>query len=554
MSDLLPPTPERPDGGPVHTQNVLDGAPGYAELRHQRLARRWAWFAWVMVLSPAGAIVAMNTVFAPPAPETPPEPQAGDAVALELPSRALIGLQQWVTNLGAAPADFDAQMRQAARDSIDPERAPAADMVRFAPVASRLDGPDAALDLLDAAASQFEGETNAEMARAHLLRLFDAQRVLDAGAGTPSANATSPADEARQDLRGLRDAAVADGDQRDDTPYAQAIRKDIDLLRRVYETGDATWLAPAESQRLQDRYGYFGSVALTHGVTPPSATLDDVGAASMRTFFTVFIAVVIAITAMLMGFVLFVIAAVLLARRKVTLRLGWQLNPVRNMHHPFVETMALFLWMFIGVALLSGVLQQQFGLDLNPALVWLMLPLALWPLARGASGDQLRMGLGWHTNGKGARGVFKEMTCGVVGYLAGLPIFLAGVILTIILLVVTQSEAQHPISERLDHSLWGIVSLYLLAVVWAPVVEETFFRGALFAHSRVFLPALLSGLIVGLLFAAIHPQGWAAIPALTSLALVFALIREWRGSLIGSITAHALHNGFIVTMLTVAMI
>jgi membrane protease YdiL (CAAX protease family) len=30
---------------------------------------------------------------------------------------------------------------------------------------------------------------------------------------------------------------------------------------------------------------------------------------------------------------------------------------------------------------------------------------------------------------------------------------------------------------------------------------------------------------------------------------VFALIREWRGSLIGPIVAHAVHNGFVITLI-----
>jgi membrane protease YdiL (CAAX protease family) len=38
-------------------------------------------------------------------------------------------------------------------------------------------------------------------------------------------------------------------------------------------------------------------------------------------------------------------------------------------------------------------------------------------------------------------------------------------------------------------------------------------------------------------------------PALGGLAVVFSLLREWRGSLVPSITAHALHNAFITTLL-----
>ncbi|MGN6728054.1 MAG: CPBP family glutamic-type intramembrane protease [Tepidisphaeraceae bacterium] len=49
-----------------------------------------------------------------------------------------------------------------------------------------------------------------------------------------------------------------------------------------------------------------------------------------------------------------------------------------------------------------------------------------------------------------------------------------------------------------------------------------------------------------MIFASIHPQGWAAIPALASIGLVLALIRQWRGSLVPSMVAHALHNGALL--------
>jgi membrane protease YdiL (CAAX protease family) len=58
---------------------------------------------------------------------------------------------------------------------------------------------------------------------------------------------------------------------------------------------------------------------------------------------------------------------------------------------------------------------------------------------------------------------------------------------------------------------------------------------------------------VGLVFAVIHPQGIALVPPLMTLGAVFAMIREWRGSLIGPVAAHAIHNGFLMTMLAVLL-
>ena len=57
---------------------------------------------------------------------------------------------------------------------------------------------------------------------------------------------------------------------------------------------------------------------------------------------------------------------------------------------------------------------------------------------------------------------------------------------------------------------------------------------------------------MSLIFAAIHPQGWAAIPALGALALVFAAVREWRGSLVAPMVGHFIQN-FVVTTVMILM-
>ena len=94
----------------------------------------------------------------------------------------------------------------------------------------------------------------------------------------------------------------------------------------------------------------------------------------------------------------------------------------------------------------------------------------------------------------------------------------------------------HPIMNELRGGWAHVLAIYFLACVWAPVMEETMFRGALFNHLRGRLGWLMSSLIVGLLFALVHPQGWTAIPVLGSIGAVLASVREWRGSLIGPMT------------------
>ena len=125
-----------------------------------------------------------------------------------------------------------------------------------------------------------------------------------------------------------------------------------------------------------------------------------------------------------------------------------------------------------------------------------------------------------------------------------------GIVVSFALLALSGSEASHPAVQRaIDTTPLGIATLYLLTTVWAPVVEESVFRGAMYYGLRARLGVVLSAVVNSLVFALIHPQGWMLAPALGSLAVVFSLIREWRGSVVGSMTAHALHNAFVTTLL-----
>ena len=89
----------------------------------------------------------------------------------------------------------------------------------------------------------------------------------------------------------------------------------------------------------------------------------------------------------------------------------------------------------------------------------------------------------------------------------------------------------------------------------APILEKTFFRGVLYRYLRGTSASLgragsvvISGLVSAFIFASVHPQSWIAIPALGAIGFAFALLREWRDSLIAPIVAHSLWNGALVTI------
>ena len=112
----------------------------------------------------------------------------------------------------------------------------------------------------------------------------------------------------------------------------------------------------------------------------------------------------------------------------------------------------------------------------------------------------------------------------------------------------TNAAPTHPIVHMLQGDGWHVLKLYGLACVFAPLLEEAMFRGALFHHLRRRWNWLISATIVALLFAIIHPQGWTLVPTLGAIAIVLAALREWRGSLLASITAHATNNFIVLTI------
>ena len=115
----------------------------------------------------------------------------------------------------------------------------------------------------------------------------------------------------------------------------------------------------------------------------------------------------------------------------------------------------------------------------------------------------------------------------------------------------------HPIVFEVTHAGWGSwLQILFVASVMAPLVEETMFRGVLYRHLREATGRLrhgasvvLSALAASFVFAALHPQGVAAIPLLMALAFGFTAAREWRGSLLASMTIHALNNAIALLLL-----
>lgn len=219
----------------------------------------------------------------------------------------------------------------------------------------------------------------------------------------------------------------------------------------------------------------------------------------------------------------------------------------------YLEMVAVFLVAFIALQLLAAWITPMTSFDLLLPMLACMAVSVCWPLLCGINAGQYRKDMGLIA----PKSVHREVFAGVIGYMAGLPIMLVGVVVTVVLGMITGMESQHPAGrEIITGSTYELVALILAIVVWAPIVEELVFRAAFYRHLRQvpgWVTWLTATVVTSFIFAAIHPQGIMGIPVLMSIAFVLAGLRQWRGSLIAPITAHALHNGTIAMLMILLM-
>ena len=331
---------------------------------------------------------------------------------------------------------------------------------------------------------------------------------------------------------------------------------DVADLKTIYESGrDA--IDDQAAERLRAHHGFFGEVALSHGLDdthPDRAPLVTGGAKMMGLIFG--IAGVVCLVGVT-GFVLFIVAIVRLGTGKVRSGMGAP-EPGGSV---FLEAFAIFAGGFLLLMLVLWVL-SRFIADptwltvIQVCAQWMLLAAPLWPLIRGMRWNTFRKAIGWHTG----KGVFREIGAGIVGYLAGLPLLAAGIGITLgLVAVMTVLRKMAGLGDppppnnavfelATSDSPLVLILVFLLATVWAPLCEESIFRGALYRHMRGRAGIVVCAIGSALVFGFFHAYGPVLVFPVVMLGVTFALMREWRGSLIAPITAHALHNGTVAIM------
>lgn len=330
------------------------------------------------------------------------------------------------------------------------------------------------------------------------------------------------------------------------------LRHDAETLKLIY-AGKETEIPGEDEARLLDRQGWWGRVATAYGKGDRDPMrLDTLGGGGQLLAAFIVFGVLIG-GGILAGFALAIVMLVLISQGKIRRKF---VAPIPG-GSVYLETLAIFVLGFVSLALVKFASGSPAAALLAQ---WALVPLILWPLLRGVPWGSFRRAMGFTSGG----GVFREIGCGIFGYLAGLPLFLFATLVALLLvmlqgLVMAGPDAHAPVPENKVLDLitkadtGTLVLFFCLATFWAPLVEESVFRGAFFRHLRSRVPMVVAALGSTAVFGLMHGYPIPLLLPVMTLGFNFALMREWRGSLIAPITAHLLHNGTLVGMMVTVM-
>ena len=340
-----------------------------------------------------------------------------------------------------------------------------------------------------------------------------------------------------------------------------------DVLQRLFnDYGADEWAAPSvtltERLFIEEELGWLGKLVLNpEGRFPPderTALLEQARQLTMGAgaFAMAFVA------SLIIGGGLLVLALLLLFTGQLRSRVASH----SRFGGIYVETFACWLILFIVAGFLfRGI--PVVGSVLFPivAIGFPMLALG-WPALRGVPWLALRDEIGFRIGNP-----VKEVAMGFLAYLCLVPILALGALIFFLASAASAGADQkdsfaaeavsHPVVNEAvsDNYLLAMFSIFMTAVVLAPLVEELMFRGFLYQHLRaasgrwsLAASITFSAVFNSLVFAAIHPQGLAGIPALMGLAIGFSLTREWRGTIIAPMVMHAMNNFSVTVMLALA--
>jgi membrane protease YdiL (CAAX protease family) len=342
-------------------------------------------------------------------------------------------------------------------------------------------------------------------------------------------------------------------------PPGGVLEQDIQTLRAAY-SAEGRVTDPAAEQGLIERHGWFGRLAGLHDVP----RTDPRHQALFSFFGPLMAALGLLVLVLSIAVIGGLVASISMLVAITTGRVRPAFQPPSPGGSVYLETFPFFV---------GGYLCLHFGFDIYATLTgntgqgviiaqlglqWLLMLLPLYGVVvRRVPFDQWRRDVGLHAGA----GFWREVWAGVWGYFAALPLLALAIGITFVIVVVRAIFERllspggdpglpyNPIAELINNGSPGVIAmLFILATVWAPLVEETIFRGCLFRHLRSRFNLFAAAAISALFFGFMHGYNVLLLLPVITIGFTFALMREWRGSLIAPMTAHCMHNATALTV------
>ncbi len=336
-----------------------------------------------------------------------------------------------------------------------------------------------------------------------------------------------------------REAALNELKRLEIIPSSGGIARDLLSFQQLYQYGEAS-LNPQQRFAIKG-YGWFGQLALSQDNPDSNPARKAVLLSALRTVVVLVILTLVILAGLTAGLTLLTTAIVLWSKGSIRSHLTMPVDPDVSL----LEAFAIYIAGFMALPAVIAWLFPGFRIAASLLAIAAVILAIFWPRFRGSDWKNYRTALGW-SRGKG---FFHEIGAGIVGYIAGLPLLIAAAAFVALISRHSGITPVHPIVYEINRNPLHLMFLAILACVWAPIIEETFFRGVLFGYFRRHVPWAVSGVLSALLFGMVHPQGWLGVPAIGMIGFILSAIREWRGSLIASMSAHALNNASVLLLL-----
>ncbi len=307
---------------------------------------------------------------------------------------------------------------------------------------------------------------------------------------------------------------------------------------------------------LESRLEWFGQMAKAQLTGDANAT-QELDARSGALLLTILAAGGWFLMAGLAGLVCIVVLGWLAFTGRITS----SIHADRSVRAVLGETFLVWMILFLGLrwaasALLVSDEPDAMQMWLSVVLSFASLASLAWARWRGVTWSSLRKAAGIQFSG----GLLRLAGLSSISYATALPCMAVGVAIGQFLSTILEGQnfqdMSHPVQEMLPSAgLPLLIALFFVATVAAPIVEEIVFRGLLYGHVRQqtwkwpkWLSIMAAMLFSATLFAAIHPQGVLAVPALAGVSIGFCITREWSGSVVPGMVAHGFHNGVLLAL------